>query len=45
MEDSMALQHGATGINIKGDVGFSKWSNLSPGTKKATASERIGLGH
>eukprot|EP00535_Pseudo-nitzschia_heimii_P003149 CAMPEP_0197175682 /NCGR_PEP_ID=MMETSP1423-20130617/1833_1 /TAXON_ID=476441 /ORGANISM="Pseudo-nitzschia heimii, Strain UNC1101" /LENGTH=73 /DNA_ID=CAMNT_0042624895 /DNA_START=56 /DNA_END=277 /DNA_ORIENTATION=- len=40
MDDSAA----ATGMNGKGDIRHSKWSNLTSGTKKAAAAERIGIG-
>ena len=44
MEDPVAMQHGATGNNGGTDGGRVKWSNMTPGTKKASAAQRIGIG-
>ena len=43
-EDPVAMQHGATGNNGGTDDGRVKWSNMTPGTKKASAAQRIGIG-
>lgn len=43
MEDPMVMQHGATVSNGGTDGGRVKWSNMTPGTKKASAAQRIGL--
>ena len=45
MEDSAAMQRDATGSNAgNNDGGRVKWSNMTPGTKKAAAAQRIGIG-
>ena len=44
MEDPVEMQHGATGSNGGADGGRVKWSNMTPGTKKSSAAQRIGIG-
>jgi hypothetical protein len=44
MEDHLAVQLGTTGNNGVVDGARVKWSNMSPGTKKAAAAQRIGIG-
>jgi len=44
VEDPVAMQHGATGSNGGADGGHVKWSNMTPGAKKPSAAQRIGIG-
>lgn len=44
LEDPVAMQLGATGSADGIDGGRVKWSNMTPGTKKANAAQRIGIG-
>jgi len=44
MEDAVGMQHGGTGASSGADGGRLKRSNMTPGTKKASAAQRIGIG-
>ncbi|VEU33417.1 unnamed protein product [Pseudo-nitzschia multistriata] len=44
MEDPMAMQHGEAGRSSGADGGRMKRSNMTPGAKKSSAAQRIGIG-
>ncbi len=44
MEDPVAMQLAAAANNDGMDGGRVKWSNMTPGTKKSNAAQRIGIG-